>query len=86
MINEAVMRGYKVMDVLTTCQKLKMLWHFAILTWDSMGMVPDNSRITHPSFPYLKETIEYFLVHRDWLILVYCSWLINMLHASKVVG
>ncbi len=37
MINKAVIRGYKVMDVSAICQKLKILWHFEILTLESMG-------------------------------------------------
>ena len=36
MINKAVMREYKVITGLVICQKLKHLWHFAILTWESM--------------------------------------------------
>ncbi len=43
MINKAVIRAYKVMDILAICQflaiyhKLKSLWHFEILTLESMG-------------------------------------------------
>ena len=37
MINTAVIGEYKVMDILAICQKLKILWHFEILTWESMG-------------------------------------------------
>ncbi len=37
MINTAVIGEYKVMDILAICQKFKILWHFEILTWESMG-------------------------------------------------
>ena len=37
MINKAAIRAYKVRNVLAMCQKLKILWHFEILTWESMG-------------------------------------------------
>ena len=37
MINKAVVRVYKVMHILAVCQKLKILWHFEILTWESMA-------------------------------------------------
>ncbi len=33
----AVIREYKVINVLMICQKLKILWHFEMLTWESMG-------------------------------------------------
>ncbi len=36
MINNAVIMGHKVMDVLAMYPKLKILWHFEILTWESM--------------------------------------------------
>ncbi len=35
--NKAVIRVYKFMDILAICQKLQILWHFEILTWESMG-------------------------------------------------
>ena len=39
MTNKAVVitKCNKVINVLAICQKLKMLWHFEILTWKSMG-------------------------------------------------
>ncbi len=37
MINNAVVGEYKVMDILAICQKLKIVWHFEIVTWESMG-------------------------------------------------
>ncbi len=37
MINKAVIRECKVMDILAISQKLKKMWHFEILTWESMG-------------------------------------------------
>ena len=33
----AIIGGYKVMDILAICQKLKILWHFEILTQELMG-------------------------------------------------
>ncbi len=39
MMNKAVIREYKVIHLLVICQKLKMLWHFEILTWESMGKI-----------------------------------------------
>ena len=37
MINKAVIRAHKVMDVLAICQTLKILWYFEILIWESIG-------------------------------------------------
>ncbi len=37
MINTAVIGEYKVTDISAICQKLKILWHFEILTLESMG-------------------------------------------------
>ena len=37
MINKAVIREYKVIHVLAICQELKKLWHFEVLTRESMG-------------------------------------------------
>ncbi len=37
MINRAVIREYKVINVLVIWQKLKILWHFEILIMESMG-------------------------------------------------
>ncbi len=37
MINKAVIRAYKVINVLAICPKLKMLRHFEILTRGSTG-------------------------------------------------
>ena len=37
MINKAVIRECKVINVLAMCQKLKLLWNFEILTWKSIG-------------------------------------------------
>ena len=36
-MHKAVIRVYKVMNILAICQKLKILWHFEVLTWESMG-------------------------------------------------
>ncbi len=36
-INNKQIREHKVIKVLAICQKLKILWHFDILTWESMG-------------------------------------------------
>ncbi len=37
MINKAVVRECNFMVISAICQKLKLLWHFEILTWESMG-------------------------------------------------
>ncbi len=37
MINTTVIGEYKIMDILAICQKVKILWHFKILTWEAMG-------------------------------------------------
>ncbi len=37
MINKVVIGEYKVINVLAICQNLKILCHFDILTWESMG-------------------------------------------------
>ncbi len=37
MINKAVIREFKVSNFLAICQKIKNLWHFEILTWESIG-------------------------------------------------
>ena len=39
MINKAVIRVYKVMDILAIYQKLRISWHFEMFTWESMGKV-----------------------------------------------
>ncbi len=36
MINKVVLREYKSMYILAICQKLNILWHFEIVTWESM--------------------------------------------------
>ena len=35
-INQAVIREYKVINILAIWQKLKILWYFEILIWESM--------------------------------------------------
>ena len=45
MINKAVIREYKVMNVLMICWKLKSLWHFEILTWEINGENPEMCNI-----------------------------------------
>ncbi len=37
MINKAVIRECKVLDIVLLCQQLIALWHFEILAWGSTG-------------------------------------------------
>ena len=39
MINKAVIRECKVINALAICEKLKVLWHFEILTWGVHGKI-----------------------------------------------
>ena len=36
-INKAIIWEYKFVNFLAICLKLTILWHFEILTWESMG-------------------------------------------------
>ncbi len=37
MVNKVVIGEYKIINVLAISQKIHILLHFEILTWDSMG-------------------------------------------------